>query len=70
MSHTVTVRITKELANWLEVTARRRGVSQDRIIRDQLESARANSAEQPFMQLAGSVAGSKDLSQRKGFSRS
>lgn len=70
MSHTVTVRLTKELAGWLEITARRRGVSQGRIIRDHLESARAHAAEQSFMQLAGSIAGAKNLSGRKGFSRS
>ena len=64
MSHTVTVRLTKELAGWLEVTARRRGVSQGKIIRDHLENARAHAADQAFMQLAGSVAGPRIRLQR------
>ncbi len=70
MSQTITVRMSKELAAWLEYAATRMGVSQGRIIRDQLEKAKADSAKQPFMRLAGSVRGPKDLSSRKGFSRS
>lgn len=70
MSQTLTVRLTKELSDWLEQTAQKTGVSQGKIVRDQLEQARANAANQTFMQLAGSVRGPKDLSSRKGFSRS
>ena len=69
MSHTLTVRLTQELADWLEQTAHKTGVSQGKIVRDQLEKARANAANQTFMRLAGSVRGPKDLSSRKGFSR-
>ena len=69
MSHTLTVRLTTELAEWLEETAARTGVSQGRIVREQLERAMA-SAERPFMRLAGSVKGPPDLSERKGFTRS
>ncbi len=65
----MTVRLTPELAEWLEETAARTGVSQGRIIREQLERA-MGSAERPFMRLAGSVKGPPDLSARKGFSRS
>jgi hypothetical protein len=68
MSHTVTVRLTKDLAEWLESTARRTGLAQGKIIRDQLEKARGD-AKQPFLRLAGAVSGPKDLSSRKGFSR-
>ena len=70
MSHTITIRLTKELAEWLEETASSTGVSQGRIVRDQLERARVGSAERRFMRLAGSVKGARDLSSRKGFSRS
>jgi hypothetical protein len=63
------VRLTKELADWLAEQARRTGVSQGKLIRDQLEQARA-AADKPFMRLAGVVRGPKDLSTRKGFSRS
>ena len=69
MGHTITVRLTHELAAWLEEQATTTGVPQGKIVRDQLEKARAGSARQPFMRLAGSIRGPKDLSSRKGFSR-
>jgi len=68
MSHTLSIRLTKKLAEWLEDAATRMGVSQGQIVRDQLERA-MTSSERPFMRLAGSVKGQRDLSQRKGFSR-
>ncbi|OGA00084.1 MAG: hypothetical protein A2Z64_07550 [Betaproteobacteria bacterium RIFCSPLOWO2_02_67_12] len=69
MSHTITVRLGKELADWIEQAATRSGVSQGKIVRDQLEKARARSSQQAFMRLAGVVHGPRDLSRRKGFSR-
>jgi hypothetical protein len=69
MGHTITVRLTKELAAWLEQAARKTGVPQGRIVRDQLERARGNSSHQSFMRLAGVIRGPRDLSTRKGFSR-
>lgn len=68
MRNTITVRLTDELAEWLENTAARSGVSQGRIIREQLEKARANE-DRPFLRLAGRVMGPADLSLRKGFSK-
>jgi hypothetical protein len=69
MGHTITVRLTKELAAWLEDVAARTGVSQGQIVREQLDRARARDPGKPFMRLAGSVRGPRDLSSRKGFSR-
>jgi len=69
MGHTITIRLTKELAVWLEQAAARTGVSQGKIIRDHLEKARASGPRQSFMRLAGSMRGARDLSGRKGFSR-
>lgn len=69
MGHTITVRLNRELAEWLEESARKAGVPQGRIVRDQLEKARAASSRQAFLKLAGSVRGARDLSSRKGFSR-
>jgi len=69
MSHTITVRLTRELAEWLEEAAASTGVSQGKIVRDQLEKARASRSGKAFMRLAGSVRGPRDLSSRKGFSR-
>jgi hypothetical protein len=70
MGHTITVRLTKELAAWLKTAVAKSGVSQGKLIRDQLEKSKAGSGAQAFMRLAGSVRGPKDLSTRKGFSRS
>ncbi len=68
MSQTITIRLNKELAAWLEETASRTGVSQGRIVREQLEKAKMAKADKPFMRLAGIMRGPKDLSQRKGYS--
>ena len=69
MSQTVTVRLTRELAQWLEETSARTGVPQGKIIRDQLERARRGTGSRPFLRLAGAVKGPSDLSSRKGFSK-
>jgi predicted transcriptional regulator len=69
MSNTTTVRLPEDLANWLNETATKTGVARGRIIREQLEKARGAEG-RPFMRLAGAVAGPRDLSRRKGFSRS
>jgi hypothetical protein len=68
MSHTITIRLNKELAAWLEEAAAESGVPQGKIIRDQLEKVRQGSSDRSFMRLAGSISGPKDLSTRKGFS--
>lgn len=68
MGNTITVRIPSDLAQWLEETSRKTGVPKGRIIRDELEKAR-KSESQPFLRLAGAVAGPANLSSRKGFSR-
>ena len=69
MSQTITVRLTRELADWLEQTAAETGVSQGKLVRDQLERARTAATSHAFMRLAGAVRGPKDLSSRKGFTR-
>lgn len=69
MSHTISVRLDKDLAAWLEQVAARTGVPQGRIVREQLEKARAGGQTRSFMRLAGAVSGPRDLSRRKGFAR-
>ena len=69
MSLTLTIRLTKELAEWLEQAAAQSGQSQGRIVRDQLEKAKGAGAGRAFMRLAGTKRGPKDLSSRKGFTR-
>ena len=69
MSHTITVRLTEELAAWLAETARKTGLLVGRIIRQQLERGRAESGGQRFLRHAGKISGPADLSSRKGFGR-
>ncbi|MEI6780384.1 MAG: hypothetical protein WCQ21_05615 [Verrucomicrobiota bacterium] len=68
MSHTVTVRLGKDLGAWLEETATRTGVAQGQIVREHLRKAKAARPNRPFMRLAGAVRGPRTLSRRKGFS--
>jgi predicted transcriptional regulator len=70
MGHTISVRLSDELAAWLEEAAAQSGMSQGALIRHQLERARASGETQGFLRLAGAVSGPEDLSRRKGFSRS
>ena len=70
MSHTITIRLNKELAEWLAETAAETGVPQGRVVRDQLEKAKASSGSRAYMRWAGCVKiGPMDLSLRKGFSK-
>jgi predicted DNA-binding protein len=68
MGHTLTIRLDRSLAEWLQEESRKTGEPQGKIVRDQLERAKAVSR-QSFMRLAGAARGPKDLSRRKGFSR-
>jgi hypothetical protein len=70
MSRTITVRLRKDLAAWLEETATRTGVAQEQIVREQLEKAKAARGNRPFMRLAGAVRGPRTLSRRRDFSAS
>lgn len=70
MSHTLTIRLTDELLEWLRERSRRTGVPVGRLIRQQLENAKSDGGQQRFMRHAGAVRGlPSDLSMRKGFSR-
>src|SRR5437667_12523577 len=53
MSHTLTIRLDPELAAWLAETARRTGVPQGQIVREQLAKARASTEKRPYMRWAG-----------------
>jgi hypothetical protein len=69
MSDTITLRIPDELAAWLKATARKTGVPVGRLVRDQLERAKQETGNKPFLRHAGSIAGPADLSSRKGFAK-
>lgn len=68
VSHTITIRLTQELADWLEETSRRTGIPAGRIVRQQLDRAKTEEGAARFMRHAGLIAGPADLSTRKGFS--
>ena len=68
MGRNITVRLPDDLAEWLNEASRRAGVPRSRIVRDQLEAAR-QAGRRPFLRLAGSLDGPRDLSSRNGFSR-
>jgi len=68
MRNTISVRLLDELAEWLESAAASAGVSQGKVIRDQLEKARTRE-DRPFLRLDGRVLASATLSSRKGLSR-
>jgi len=70
MSKTITIRLTEDLASWLDQASKQSGIPKGRIVREQLERARRSGKSPSFMRLAGTVEGARDLSARKGFSRS
>jgi len=69
MGHTITIRLDPELADWLEQTAKKSGLSQGEIVRNHLQRARSEKKARRFMRLAGCVEGPRNLSARKGFSK-
>jgi hypothetical protein len=48
MRKTITIRLLQKLAEWLESTASKAGISQGSIVRDQLEKARAQATSHFF----------------------
>ena len=69
MSHTLRIRITDELLDWLKETSRRTGIPVGRLIREQLEAAKAVGERHRFLRHAGVITGGPpDVSCRKGFS--
>jgi hypothetical protein len=70
MNQAITIRLTKELAEWLTDAARHAGMKKQKFILSLLEKERTGAGARPYMRLAGSVkAAPRNLSARKGFSR-
>jgi hypothetical protein len=69
MADTITIRLPDDLADWLRSTARKTGIPVGRLVREELERAKNESGDKPFMKYCGSISGPPDLSTRKGFSR-
>ena len=70
MGKTITIRVPKNLATWLQEKSARTGISQGQIVREQLERVRRGDKKtQNFMRLAGIIRGGpRDVSTRKGYS--
>ena len=68
MSNTITVRLPEELHLWLKQESSVTGLPKGHIVREQLELLRTRKKRQAFLDLAGSVEGSRELSAKKGFS--
>ncbi len=71
MGSTITLRVPKTLAAWLQEKSARTGISQSQIIKEQLERIRKGDKDaKKFMRLAGCIRGGpRDLSTRKGYSK-
>ena len=69
MSNTLSIRLPKELSQWVKQTAESTGLTQGEVVRQQLEKARSTAASQPWMALAGKTRGPRDLSTREGFGK-
>ena len=70
MNHKITIRLGPNLVEWLSAKSAQTGLSQSRIIRDELEKAKAGNFDKSFMLFAGAIRGPRNLSTRKGFSQS
>lgn len=69
MSNTLSIRLPKELAHWVEQTAKHTGLTRGEVVRQQLEKARSSASNKPWMALAGAARGPRDLSSREGFGK-
>jgi len=68
MSTTLSIRLPDELARWVEEQAKATGRSRGSLVKEAIERAR-QAKTKPFMNLAGTLEGPPDLSERKGFTR-
>src|SRR5580693_10579610 len=68
MRPALTIRLTDKLLAWLKEMSRRTGLPVGRIIRHQLEPAKAGKRNHGFQDFAGKINGPSDLSSREGFS--
>lgn len=70
MSNTLTVRLPQELLDRLREKSRRTGLPVGRVVRQAIEATLDQENEPAWMKYAGTMSGPKDLSSRKGYSRS
>jgi len=70
MSNTLTIRLPEQLIERLREQSRRTGLPVNRVVRQSLEKTLEESAEPAWMKYAGTMTGPRNLSSRKGYSRS
>ena len=70
MGNTLTVRLPEDLLKRLREKSRRTGLTVGRVVRESLESTLGDENEPAWMKYAGTMTGPKNLSSRKGYSRS
>lgn len=71
MSTTLTVRLPAESLEWIRRRSKETGLAQGRLVKEAIDVLRERQeVEKPFLELAGSLDGPRNLSQRKGFSKS
>ena len=68
MSHTVSIRIPESMNRRLEERAKRTGRTRRAVVKEALERS-LEVEPKPFMALAGSLDGTRNLSKRKGISK-
>jgi hypothetical protein len=67
----LTIRLDHDLLAWLKKRSGITRVPMARLVREHLEDAKAKEGKQRFLRHMGAISGgSRDLSSRKGFSRS
>jgi predicted DNA-binding protein len=69
MSNTLTIRLPEELLQRLREKSRRTGLPMGRVVRQAVENS-LQQDEPAWMKYAGTMSGPKNLSSRKGYSRS
>lgn len=69
MSNTLTIRLPEELLKRLREKSRRTGLPMGRVVRQAVENS-LRQDEPAWMKYAGTISGPKNLSSRKGYSRS
>ena len=63
----LTISLPEDAAAWLKENASRTGRTPDEIVLEQIERARLQPEEKPWMKYVGCIEGAPDLSMREGF---
>lgn len=71
MSTTLTVRLPDDSLEWIRRRSKETALAKGRLVKEAIDIVREQHEEKkPSLELAGSLDGPRNLSQRKGFSKS